>query len=127
MQDVYLFGVASRRAEWLSNRQTVVAENVANANTPEYRARDIASFQEAMEMTRLEMKASSPMHLASFGGRADEAAEVREEDSWEVVHSGNSVSLEQEMMKAGEINREYSLNTSVVKSFHRMLLTTLRG
>jgi flagellar basal-body rod protein FlgB len=43
------------------------------------------------------------------------------------VHSGNSVSLEQEMLKAGDINRDYSLNTAIVKSFHRMFMTSLKS
>ena len=52
---------------------------------------------------------------------------MRKEDSWDVVHSGNSVSLEQEMMKAGDVNRDYSLNTAIVKSFHRMFMTSAKS
>ena len=48
-------------------------------------------------------------------------------DSWEVVHSGNSVSLEQEMIKAGDVNRDYSLNTAIVRSFHRMFLSSAKS
>ena len=42
------------------------------------------------------------------------------------MHSGNSVSLEKEMIKASEVNRSYKLNTSVVKAFHRMLITSAK-
>ncbi|HEY8241414.1 MAG TPA: flagellar basal body rod protein FlgB, partial [Kiritimatiellia bacterium] len=55
------------------------------------------------------------------------AAETREEASWQVVHSGNSVSLEQQLMKSSEISGAYSLNTSTVKAFHRMLIAASRG
>ena len=48
------------------------------------------------------------------------------EEPWEITHSGNSVSLEQELIKAGEVNRAYRLNTSVVKAFHRMLLASAK-
>jgi flagellar basal-body rod protein FlgB len=44
-----------------------------------------------------------------------------------VVHSGNSVSLEQEMLKAGDINQDYSLNTAIIKSFHRMFMTSTKS
>jgi flagellar basal-body rod protein FlgB len=54
-------------------------------------------------------------------------AETREEVSWQVVHSGNSVSLEQQLMKSSEISGAYSLNTSAVKAFHRMLIAASRG
>jgi flagellar basal-body rod protein FlgB len=43
------------------------------------------------------------------------------------VHSGNSVSLEQEMVKGGDVNRDYSMNTAIVRSFHRMLLSSAKA
>jgi flagellar basal-body rod protein FlgB len=43
-----------------------------------------------------------------------------------VVHSGNSVSLEQEMIKGSDVNRDYSMNSAVVRSFHRMLLSSTK-
>ena len=52
---------------------------------------------------------------------------TRKEQSWEVVHSGNSVSLEQEMLKAGDVNKDYSLNTAIIKSFHRMFMSTAKS
>ncbi len=48
-------------------------------------------------------------------------------DSWEVVHSGNSVSLEQEMIKGSDVSRDYSMNAAVVRSFHRMLLSSAKS
>jgi flagellar basal-body rod protein FlgB len=48
-------------------------------------------------------------------------------DSWEVVHSGNSVSLEQEMIKGSDVNRDYSMNAAIVRSFHRMVLSSAKG
>jgi flagellar basal-body rod protein FlgB len=51
---------------------------------------------------------------------------LRREQPWEVSYSGNNVSLEQELIKAGEVNRAFRLNTSVAKAFHRMLLTSAR-
>jgi flagellar basal-body rod protein FlgB len=47
-------------------------------------------------------------------------------DSWETTYSGNSVSLEQEMMKEGEINRSFSLNTNIKRAFHQMLMISLK-
>ncbi|MEF2071717.1 flagellar basal body rod protein FlgB [Consotaella aegiceratis] len=126
MDQMYLMGVASRRAEWLSNRQTVIAENVANANTPGYTSKDIKPFSDVMETTRLEMSGSSPLHLVSAGGRSVDVEETGE-DAWDVLHSGNSVTLEQEMLKAGEVSRDFALNTSIVKAFHSMFMSTVKG
>jgi flagellar basal-body rod protein FlgB len=54
-------------------------------------------------------------------------AKAKRSESWSTVHSGNSVSIEQEMLKAGDVSRSYSLNTNLVKSFHRMLMTVTKG
>ena len=51
---------------------------------------------------------------------------MKKSESWDTVYSKNSVSLEQELIKAGEVNRQHTLNTTIVKSFHRMLLTSVR-
>ena len=53
--------------------------------------------------------------------------DVRDEDAWDVVHSGNSVVLEQELIKAGEVNRSFALNAGIIKAFHRMLVASARG
>ncbi|WP_279482645.1 flagellar basal body rod protein FlgB [Aureimonas sp. SK2] len=126
MSEFYLFGLSSRRAEWLSARQAVVAENVANANTPTYRAKDVTPFSEVLETTALQMSGTSANHLVASAGR-DFGVDETKQKPWDVTHSGNSVSLEQEMLKAGEISRDFTLSTSVAKSFHRMFMSTLKG
>lgn len=126
MSSLYLFGLASQHNRWLSVRQATVAGNVANANTPGFKAQDVAPFESAMDSARLSMTTSNAKHvsLGDLNQRADDAQVV---DSWEVTHSGNSVSLEQELIRSGEINRAYRLNTSVVKTFHRMMLAATKG
>ncbi len=126
MSDFYLFGLSSTRADWLSQRQAVVAENVANANTPGYRAKDVSAFSTVLETTKLDLAASRANHLVASAGREFGVDEGRQ-TPWDITHSGNSVSLEQEMLKAGEISRDYALDTSIAKAFHRMYLTTLKG
>ncbi|WP_427024082.1 flagellar basal body rod protein FlgB [Aureimonas ureilytica] len=126
MSDFYLFGLSSTRADWLSQRQAVVAENVANANTPGYRAKDVSAFSTVLETTKLDLAASSANHLVASAGR-EFGVDAARQTPWDVTHSGNSVSLEQEMLKAGEISRDYALDTSITKAFHRMYLSTLKG
>jgi flagellar basal-body rod protein FlgB len=126
MSDLYLFGLSSTRADWLSQRQAVVAENVANANTPGYRAKDVSAFTTVLETTKLDLAASNPTHLVASAGKDFGVDEARQ-TPWDITHSGNSVSLEQEMLKAGEISRDYALDTSIAKAFHRMYLSTLKG
>ncbi|WP_398476238.1 flagellar basal body rod protein FlgB [Tardiphaga sp.] len=125
MGPVYLMDLASSHERWLSLRQASVSANVANANTPGYRARDIEPFNKILDAKVVPVTVTSPMHITT--GSRVEAQAMRKEKTWETVHSGNSVSLEQEMLKAGDINRDYSLNTAIVKSFHRMFMTSMKS
>ena len=126
MGPVHLFELASRQAEWLGSRQAVIAGNIAHADTPDYKAKDVAAFQSIMDRTHLSMGATHSRHL-KVGGPAAPDIEVKRDRAWEISHSGNSVRLEQELIKSGEVNRDMSLNTSIVQTFHRMLLSSLRG
>ena len=126
MSSIHLFDLAARQVQWLSVRQATVAGNVANANTPDFKARDVQPFADVLDKTQLTMAATNPQHLeVEANGIA--GARRRPDDITEETHSGNTVDVEQEMMKAGEISREYSLNTSIVKAFHRMMLSVAKG
>jgi len=117
---VFLASLASSQAQWLAARQTTIASNVANANTPGYQARDITPFNAVLDQTSLSLASTNPMHLDP-GADLAPSQKISKTDSWEIFHSGNSVALEQEMMKAGEVNQSYALNTAIVKAFSRMV------
>ncbi len=126
MLPIHLFDIASQQARWLSVRQATIATNIANANTPGFAARDLHPFQEILDKTQLSMATTSAGHIA-LGPTDMPTTASKSGDAWEVSRSGNSVSLEQEMMKAGDINRSFSLNTNIVKAFNRMLLASVKG
>jgi flagellar basal-body rod protein FlgB len=122
---VYLFDLASRQARYLSVRQATVAGNIANADTPGYKARDVRPFAEVLSRTGLDLAATRPGHLQAEGSAA--AVKVKPAESWDSIEDGRSVSLEQEMLKSNEVARDFSLNTAVVKAFHRMLSASVKG
>ncbi len=72
MQPIQLFDLASRQAEWLTIRQEVVAGNIANANTPKYRAKDITPFQAVLD--------KSDIHDGAHQCRAPERQRSRHEE-----------------------------------------------
>ena len=126
MDTIHLFDLAGRQARWLSTDQSVIAANVANASTPGYRAKALQPFSEVLDKTSLQLASTDPSHLALDPMQA-QAASVAEQTPWEVTDSGNSVSLEQELMKAGDVNRSYALNSGIVKSFHAMLMSAAKS
>lgn len=123
---VYLFDLASQHARYLATRQATIAGNVANANTPGYKARDVVPFAQVLARTGLEMSSTSGAHLETQGNRIP-VREGASTGNWEVLESSSAVSLEQEMLKAGTVSREHNLDTAVVKSFHRMLMAAVRS
>ncbi len=126
MIPVHLFDLISQHNNWLSVRQSAIAGNVANANTPGYKAVDTAAFESALNSARLNMAATNAGHMSS-SERGSPVTDVSEDGAWEIVHSGNSVSLEQEMVKAGEVHRSFAMNSGVLKAFHRMLMASTKG
>ena len=126
MKPIYVFDFAARHNAWLSQRQGLVAENVANASTTGFKARDMRPFEETLNEAQLTLTSTNPAHF-TIGAEAAAEPEIDRAASLDGTHSGNTVSLEKEFGKAGEINRAFSLNTGVIKAMNRMLLMSAKG
>ncbi|CAM5362841.1 hypothetical protein MAUB1S_06233 [Mycolicibacterium aubagnense] len=125
MEPVNLFNLATRQSQWLSVRQSSVAGNIANANTPGYTATDVEPFEKVLDRTAVRLSATQSGHL---GGVTEAAFTVKpQEPTGPAMPSKNTVVMENELMKAGEIRRSFELNTAIVKAFHTMMMTTIKG
>lgn len=122
-----LFEMLKARMHWHQARQKVLAENVANADTPGFAPRDVAEprFGPGGRMvdTRLEPARTSPLHLAGAGGGRG-PAETRAA-RFETRPSGNAVNLEQEMLKVGQNQSDYQLAASLYEKSLQMLRTAV--
>ena len=127
MEPIYLSELASRKTAWLAARQQTLAANIANVNTPGYRAKDVTSFGDVLARTHLDLASTSVGHLPITGAGEAGGAGMREDvQTVDVTESGNSVGVEQQMIKTNEVNRDYAMTTNIVKSFHAMLMASLR-
>jgi flagellar basal-body rod protein FlgB len=122
-----VFDLAARQASWLLARQNLVAQNVANANTPGYKAADLKPFEASLQTASLQLASTSAGHFSTVENQAELAGEDAIEGGGETYYSGNGVSQEQEMAKAGAIARAYALNTVIVKAFNGMVLQAAKG
>jgi flagellar basal-body rod protein FlgB len=127
MDAVNFFSIASQQNRWLSVRQSVVAQNIANANTPGFKALDVEPFEAVLNSAGIEMRKTQPNHISPTSGAGSGDADTEEQAKWQIVHSGNSVSLEEQMLKSGEVAGAYARNTGVMKTLHRMLMAASRG
>lgn len=127
MSAIKLFSLASEQARWLALRQSAVASNIANANTPGYKAVDVQPFSSVLESQSSSMHITNARHLNASGLMGMSRAPAIIEETENVSLSGNSVSIEKELIKGSEIAQSHALNTGVVKAFHRMLLMSVKG
>lgn len=121
-----LLSLASRHRAWLATRQIAVAENIANADTPGFTARSVASFSEVLGAQSGGMRASHPRHLVPDTTPRTQVSETEDAEARVGTHSGNSVSVEEQLLEASAVSREFSLNASISKTFRRMLMSISR-
>lgn len=125
MAEVYLSALSKSHADWLSVRQTLISSNIANANTPGFKAQDVKAFdQKNTKFT--DLLVTNANHLQGGVGGVDGVASGPD-GAWETVHSGGNVNLAREAIKSGDVATAFELNTSVVRSFHRMVSSVYGG
>jgi flagellar basal-body rod protein FlgB len=111
--EINVLSLASALAAHASARQRLIAENVANADTPGYRARDLADFAATLDsQPAFEARTTRPGHLAF--GADPRGFEPREQAVLGAeTPNGNSVSLEDQMMRAASVRHEHDMALGV--------------
>lgn len=113
--------LAERRIAWLEERQRVLAQNIANADTPGYRPRDIGSFQRSMAGA-FAMTQTAGQHLPGSGGtlraRVDRTTTDRSPN-------GNAVSLDREAMRVADTDTAHALATGLYRRWVGLFRTAL--
>ena len=104
-------------------RQRLTATNVANADTPGYRAQDLGDFTALASGPGMELRTTRPGHVAAgnWGSISGAPVDARGEPS----PNGNTVSLEDEMMRAAEAKRQFDLSLSVYQSGMTLMRTAM--
>lgn len=114
-----LFSIVKNRLNWLSQRQEVLAQNIANSDTPKYRPKDLKTYnfgdlvrRENMQLT---LKTSSPNHLQGIRRRIVDYSSEVERRPFETSPNGNAVVLEEQMAKVSETQIDYRFTTQIYK------------
>lgn len=129
LDDLGLFKLMSRKLDWTSKRQEVLSQNIANADTPDYKPRDLKpfTFRDALaDQRRLEMKATDTGHLAGRPSTAQDEAR-RQRDPYETAPDGNAVILEEQILKVGRNSTDYQTMLNLYRKQVGMIRTALRG
>jgi flagellar basal-body rod protein FlgB len=124
-----VFTALTEKMRWHQNRQSLLAENVANAETPKYRGRDLAAFnfeehQTQRSMPGMAATTTNRHHIAAMG-TGDDGFNSRSLNSFEITPEGNGVTLEDEMMKVTSNQMDYQAATTLYTRSIKILRTAL--
>jgi flagellar basal-body rod protein FlgB len=127
--NIPLFTALAEKMKWHQTRQGLLAENVANAETPGYRGRDLKAFGFAEHMRNLSTatistSTTNSMHIQAGGSGAD-AFGARRLNSFEITPEGNGITLEDEMMKVASNQLDYQTVTTLYSRSMRLIRTAL--
>jgi flagellar basal-body rod protein FlgB len=112
ISDIPILAMLRERMQWHEARQQVLAENVANADTPNYQAKDLAppTFEGQLSAS-LSLARTDPGHIASSGGGSGFATD--ESGKYDVTPRGNTVTHEDEMMKVASNQMDFEAAASM--------------
>lgn len=117
--DIPILSMLRTKLQWAQQRQEVLAENVANADTPNFHSRDLAPLKfeaptqvNAPPLTTVALLRTENGHIAGIG-QSDTPFKAKGENNYEVRPTGNAVNLEQEMMKVAANQMDYQAVTAL--------------
>ncbi len=124
INDLTALSVLRTRMQWHEQRQRVLAENVSNSNTPNFKPRDLVEpkFDQnganaAGPVGSLAMLRTSQAHISASGG--EPSFDQNRRVGFQTRPAGNAVSLEEEMLKASANQMDYAAATTLYsKSLH---------
>jgi flagellar basal-body rod protein FlgB len=129
--DIPILSMLRTRLDWSQERQRVLAENVANADTPNYRARDLApvKFQEPAQVAEasvslVSLARTESGHIGALD-QGDSPFQAVKTSGYDVRPTGNAVNLEEEMMKVAANQMDYQAASALYTRSLNLLKTAL--
>ena len=112
--DIPILNMLRERMQWQQARQEVLAQNVANADTPNYQAKDLAplDFSQTLTAASLALDRTNPLHITAPAGSGSAFA-ADSGGRYEIRPRGNSVSHEDEMMNVATNQMDYEAATEM--------------
>jgi flagellar basal-body rod protein FlgB len=128
ISDLPIFSMLRTRMNWHQERQRLLAQNVANADTPGYRPRDLTPLDFGRQVQQasgqLQLALTAPGHLTS-GGATGGSFGVERSGKYDVKPMGNAVNLEDEMMKVAANQMDHQAAISLYSRSMGLLKTAI--
>ncbi|MEQ8656336.1 MAG: flagellar basal body rod protein FlgB [Hyphomicrobiales bacterium] len=130
LRDLPFFSALRTQMQWHSARQSVLAENIANADTPGFQARDLQRVDHESQFSVTRPMATAPVrtdakHIAGRAVADTTAFDNNRQRTFEVTPEGNSVVLEEEVMKMTANQLDYQTVATLYQKSLGMLRTAV--
>jgi flagellar basal-body rod protein FlgB len=127
ISEIPIFSMLRTRMQWHQERQRVLAENVANSDTPNFRPHDLAPLDFTRGGPRsptVALATTDPAHLAGFGGGGTSFASDRD-GPFEIRPAGNGVDHEDQMTRVASNQLDYQTATTLYSRGLNLIKTAI--
>lgn len=129
-ENLVLFKGLGAKMSYLNQRQRVISQNIANADTTGYRPQDLKEvdfgrvLKKVTDSQKLQMETTSRLHLPP-PNQVEDPREGKQRKVYEVAPDGNSVIMEEQLIKANRTAMDYNLMTNLYQKNIGMIRTSL--
>ena len=130
IQNIALFQALGAKMDYLDTKQKVIAQNISNADTPNYRARELSKVDFGRVLSdvtgnkTVRMASTNSSHMPAVG-EISTGKNIKQKVTYEVAPSENSVILEEQMMRANETSIDHTLMMNIMRKNIGMIRTAL--
>lgn len=132
LNNLKLFKMALTKMDWAAQRQKVLAQNISNADTPNYRPKDLkqVNFKDVLkgEMDiRVPVARTDARHLKGTIPEAEPFRENGVRKTFEESPDGNQVVIEEQMQKVSKTRSDYNTAVQLMQTHMKMLRIAVKG
>lgn len=132
LNNLKLFKLAMTRMDWATQRQRVLSQNISNADTPDYRPKDLNAL-DFKQVLRGEMAApvqvtrTNPNHLKGTIQEQEKYRDISQRKTFEASPDGNQVVVEEQMQKVSDTRAAYDTAVTLMQANLKMLSIAIKG
>lgn len=130
-ENLALFKAIGAKMDYLNQRQRVIAQNISNSDTPNYRPKDLvdADFSRVLKgiadgKSSVRLETTQKDHMPPPNEIRDPRSK-KQKDTYEVAPAGNSVIMEEQLINSGQTVMDYNLMTSLMQKNVAMMKTAI--
>lgn len=132
LNNLKLFKLAMTRMDWASQRQRVLSQNISNADTPDYRPKDLnpVDFKQVLRnqmAAPVQVSRTNPNHLKGTIQEQEKFRDISQRKTFEASPDGNQVVVEEQMQKVSDTRAAYDTAVTLMQANLKMLSIAIKG